>query len=378
MTMQASHFVSPGAVAARPAPGSQVSAVAWLRKNLFASALSSAMTVAVIAVLAWVLWWFAKWALVDAVWGSGDGQADAARCRAIDGLGACWPVVHAKARLILFGLYPYDQQWRPAIACLLMILLYLVSAWRRSWRPLLAAGWAVVLAAVGVLMWGGVAGLSYVSDEQWGGLPVTLFLSTFGLAFAFPFAILLALARQSTRLKGLRALAVAYVELVRGIPLITVLFMASVMFPLFLPDGVSFSKLLRVQIAIAMFAAAYLAEVIRGGLSALPKGQHEAAAAIGLGYWRRTFLVILPQALRMVIPGIVNTFISFFKATSIVVVVGIFDLMTAAKRSVADPQWQGFGTELYLFVGLIYFVFCFSMSRYSKALEHRLARHAER
>jgi general L-amino acid transport system permease protein len=369
------HFVSSATVAARTAPGSQVSAVAWLRKNLFPSALSSTMTVIVIALLAALLWWFTKWAIVDAVWSSGTGD-DAALCRANEGLGACWPVVQAKARLILFGLYPYDQQWRPAISCLLMILLYFVSAWRRCWRRQLAVGWAVILAGVGMLMWGGVAGLPYVADDEWGGLPVTLFLSTFGLAFALPFAILLALARQSIRLKGLRALAVAYIELVRGIPLITVLFMASVMFPLFLPDGVSFSKLLRVQIAIAFFAAAYLAEVIRGGLQALPKGQYEAAAAIGLGYWRRTFLVILPQALRVTIPGIVNTFISFFKATSIVVVVGIFDLMTAAKRSVSDPQWQGFGTELYLFVGLIYFVFCFSMSRYSKALEHRLARRA--
>jgi general L-amino acid transport system permease protein len=371
-------FVSMAAIAARPEPRSKVSAAAWLRSNLFDSALSSTMTVIAIAALGAALWWFAKWALIDAVWTSGIGQDGSGRCRAIEGLGACWPVIHAKARLILFGLYPYEQQWRPAAACLLMILLYLVSSWRQCWRPQLAIGWTIILATVGGLMWGGVAGLPYVPDDQWGGLPVTLFLSTFGLAFAFPLAILLALARQRTSPGGLRALAVVYIELVRSIPLITVLFMASVMFPLFLPDGVSFSKLLRVQIAIALFAAAYLAEVIRGGLQTLPKGQYEAAAAIGLGYWRRTLLVILPQALRMVIPGVVNTFISFFKASSIVVVIGIFDLMTAAKRSAADPQWQGFGAELYLFVGFIYFVFCFSMSRYSKALELRLARRVER
>jgi len=184
--------------------------------------------------------------------------------------------------------------------------------------------------------------------------------------------ILLALARRAVAFPSIKGFALAYIELARAIPLLAVLFMASVMFPLFLPQDVSVSKLLRVQIAIALFAAAYLAEVIRGGLQAIPRGQEEAADAIGLGYWKKTIFIILPQALRISIPGIVNTFISFFKATSIVVVVGIFDIMTATKRAIADPQWQGFGFELYLFVGALYFVICFSMSRYSRWLEFRL------
>lgn len=370
--MSPPHYVASTLAAALPPPASARSIAARLRTLFFGSWLSGVLTVLITLAVAAVAIDFVRWGLVDAVFASGPG-ANAA-CRAAEGRGACWPVVAVKARLILFGLYPFDQQWRPALACVIALVLYAISSVRRCWRPSLAAVWIVGGAAAAVLMSGGMAGLPFVPDDQWGGLPVTLALATLGLAFGFPIAILLALARRSQSLPGLRGFAVAYIELARGVPLVTVLFMASVMMPLFLPQGMNLSKLLRVQIAFALFAAAYLAEVVRGGLQAIPKGQYEAADAIGLGYWKKMGLIILPQALRLSIPGIVNTFISFFKATSIVIVVGIFDLMTAAKRAVADPQWQGFGTELYVFVGLIYFVCCFSMSRYSRRLEQHLHR----
>jgi general L-amino acid transport system permease protein len=254
---------------------------------------------------------------------------------------------------------------------LLFIALYVVSAMRRFWRKELVLVWAAVLAAVGVLMWGGVLGLEPVSEDAWGGLPITLILATFGLAFAFPLAVLVALGRRAKSLPAVRLLCVLYVELIRGVPLISVLFMASVMFPLFMPEGMNVNKLLRAQIAFILFTGAYLAEVVRGGLQALPKGQAEAADALGLGYWQKTTLIILPQALRLVIPPLVNTFIGSFKDTSLVLIIGLFDLLSTIKVSLNDPAWTGFGVEAYLFAALVYFAFCFAMSRYSRSLELR-------
>jgi len=217
-------------------------------------------------------------------------------------------------------------------------------------------------------MWGGIFGMPYVSQDRWGGLPVTLILATFGLAFGFPLGIVVALGRRS-KLPAIRSICVLYVELIRGVPLISLLFMASVMFPLFMPDGVNIDKLLRAQIAFILFAGAYLAEVIRGGLQAVPRGQHDAADALGLSYWKKNGLIILPQAIRHVIPPLVNTFIAFFKDTSLVLIIGIFDLLTTAKTAIIDPAWQSFSVEVYIFVALIYFAFCFAMSRYSRGLE---------
>jgi len=247
-------------------------------------------------------------------------------------------------------------------------LLYRVSAMRMFWRAELALVWIAILTIIGWLMWGGALGLSYVPQERWGGLPVTLILATFGLALGFPLGILVALGRRS-ELPAIKALCVLYVELIRGVPLVSLLFMASVMFPLFMPDGFNIDKLLRAQIAIILFAGAYLAEVVRAGLQAVPKGQSESAQALGLSYWKRTGLIILPQALRHVIPPLVNTFIAFFKDTSLVLIIGIFDLLTAAKAAIIDPAWQSFSIEVYIVVGMIYFMFCFAMSRYSRGLE---------
>ena len=338
----------------------------WLRANLFSSISSSLITLILMALLARMLASLAQWGFWDAVF-SVPGN-DTSSCRAVRGLGACWAVIPEKYRFILFGTYPFDQQWRPALATLVFIALFFLSTRAGLWGRQLIYLWAAALVLIGVLMWGGVLGLPFVVQDRWGGLPVTLILATFGLAFGFPLGILVALGRRS-RLPAIRSLCVVYVELVRGVPLISLLFMASVMFPLFMPDGVNIDKLLRAQIAIVLYAGAYLAEVIRGGLQAVPRGQDEAANALGLSYWRKQRLIILPQAIRHVIPPLVNTFIAFFKDTSLVLIIGIFDLLTTAKTAIIDPAWQSFSVEVYAFVGVIYFAFCFAMSRYSRRLE---------
>lgn len=354
------------------APGSATPAIlTWMRANLFPTWWSTLITLGMIAIAVKALWAVLNWAIINAVWSVPDNQSQA--CRALRGVGACWAVVNEKLRFILFGAYPFDQQWRPALVVILFCVLFWISSRRSAWRKELALIWIAMLGLIGLLMWGGVFGLPEVGQDRWGGLPVTLILSTFGLAFGFPLGVLVALGRRS-QLPAIRMLSTLYVELIRGVPLVSLLFMASVMFPLFLPDGLNIDKLLRAQIAIILFAGAYLAEVVRGGLQALPKGQYEGADALGLGYWQKMGLIVVPQALRLVIPPLVNTFIGFFKDTSLVLIIGIFDLLTAGKTAVVEPAWQGFSLEVFIFVGLIYFVFCFFMSRYSQNLERELQR----
>ena len=356
--------------------------LAWARTNLFNSIGSSLVTLALAYFLLKFAASFIDWAFIQSVWtvpmDPATGKLNPEACRVAKGTGACWAVIWDKYRFILFGRYPFDEQWRGAIVIVLFLGLFVVSAMRRFWRKELALIWIATLAAIGVLQWGGIFGLRYVPQDEWGGLPITLILATFGLAFAFPIAVLVALGRRSTELPAVKLLCVIYVEVIRGVPLISLLFMASLMVPLFMPAGMSPDKLLRAQVAIIVFAAVYLAEVIRGGLQALPKGQYEAADALGLSYWKKTFLIILPQALRLVIPPLVNTFIGFFKDTSLVLIIGIFDLLTSGKVAVTDPIWQAFSTEVYIVLGLIYFCFCFSMSRYSRGLEREFGQAVRR
>ncbi|NGM23211.1 amino acid ABC transporter permease [Roseomonas stagni] len=363
----------------RQPPVATTGLVAWARMNLFSSWINTAITLALgYLVVRWTIG-FIDWAFLNAIWSVPvvNGQAQTQACREIKGVGACWAVVTEKHRFILFGTYPYEEHWRPLLVCVLFVALYIVSAMRRFWNMMLIPIWVVTLTVIGILMWGGIFGLTYVPQERWGGLPITLILSTFGLAFAFPLAVLVALGRRS-KLPAIKTLCVLYVELIRGVPLISLLFMASVMFPLFLPEGMNIDKLLRAQVAITLFAGAYLAEVVRAGLQTLPRGQYEAADALGLSYWQKTGFIILPQALRLVIPPLVNTFIGFFKDTSLVLIIGIFDLLTAGKTSIVEPAWQGFGIEVYITIGLIYLVFCFAMSKYSQDLERELNRHRRR
>jgi general L-amino acid transport system permease protein len=340
------------------------------RAPMFRDRTNAIVTAVVGACLAYFAFRFASWALVHAIWTLPDG-ASASSCRAVQGKGACWAIVNERLRFILFGTYRFDEQWRPALACLLFVSLYMASAIRAWWKPWLICLWIAVPTAAIVLLRGGFLGLAEVPSDSWGGLPLTFVLSTVGFAAAIPPAVALALGRRS-QMPVIRALSVAYIELVRGVPIITFLFMAAVMFPLFVPQSFSVDKFLRAQIAIVMVIAAYLAEVVRAGLQAIPKGQYEAAASVGLPFWPATILIVLPQALRATIPSLVNTFIAAFKDTTLVAVIGLFDLLGVAKAVIVDPKWFGFGVEVYLFVGAIYFAFCYAVSQYSQRLERVL------
>ena len=345
----------------------------WLRTHLFSTPANSAVTVLLLALLAWIVPPAVQWLFIDAVW----GLQPVAACDAVRGQGACWAVVWNKFRFMMFGVYPFDEQWRPALVIAVLCALLVISALRRFWRPALVVPWVVGIALSYWLMAGG-AGLTPVRTEQWGGLPVTLILSIFGIGFAFPLGIVLALGRRSS-LPIIKSFCVIYIEVVRGVPLITVLFMASVMFALFMPEGLRIDQLLRAQVAIILFVAAYLAEAVRGGLQAVPKGQYEAAEALGLSYWKTMGLIILPQALRISIPPVVNSFISLFKDTSLVVIIAIYDFAYAVKKSVeTDFAWKKYFIEAFLFSIVIYWILCYAMSKYSQWLERELARGTRR
>jgi general L-amino acid transport system permease protein len=339
--------------------------VGWIHARLFSNWWNALLTLISLAVIVIVVPRIVQWAFVDAIWQAPDSEI----CKTANG--ACWAMIREKYRLILLGRYPFDEQWRPLLGMIVLVSMVMASCVRRFWRPWLALVWIGGSALYMFLMYGGIAGLSFVPTNLWGGLPLTLLLSVFGLFFAFPFAILLALGRRS-EMPAIKAVSVAYIELIRGVPLVSLLFMASFMLPLFLPTGVNFNAVLRAQVAIIMFTAAYLAENIRGGLQAIPKGQYEAAQAMGLSYWQSMWKIILPQALRIVIPPIVNTFISMFKDTSLVAIVALSDLLLSMKQAIADPVWRPVFVEGYVFIAAIYFVFCFSMSKYSQWLERQL------
>lgn len=346
-------------------PSAPARALQWVGRNLFGGVANTLLTLGCL----WLLWEtvppLVHWAITSAVWTG----ADPGLCRQAEG--ACWALIEQKHRFILFGLYPFAEHWRPLAATALFLVALALSCHPGFWRPWLAGLWVGVIIVCAVLMWGGVFGLSFVENARWGGLPLTLILAVVGLVAAFPLSILLALGRRS-ELPALRAVSVGFIELIRGVPLISVLFMASVMLPLFLPEGVTVDKLLRALIGLALFTAAYLAEAIRGGLQSIPRGQFEAADALGLSYWQKTRLIILPQALKIAIPPIVNQFISMFKDTSLVIIIGLFDLLMTTKAALTDPPWRPFFIEGYIAAGLIYWGFSFFMSRYSLFLERRL------
>ena len=342
-------------------------AVQWLRTNLFPTWWNAILSVLAIWLVVELALTVLGWGVIDAVWGATGPDA----CKAADG--ACWAVIHDKYRFILFGRYPYDEQWRPLIAMIIFIGVIVLSCLKIAWRPWLALVWAATLTVCGALMYGGFMGMQFVNTDLWGGLPLTLILSVVSCVLAFPLAIALALGRRS-EMPIIKAICVGFIELIRGVPLITVLFMASFMLPLFLPSGVTIDKVLRALVGITLFISAYLAEVIRGGLQALPRGQYEAADALGLSYWQKMGTIILPQALVSVIPPLVNTFIGAFKDTSLVVIISLTDLLLAAKTATADPLWRPYFVEIYVFVALVYFIFCYSMSKYSQWLERDLAK----
>ena len=358
-----------GSLSARATPPPSGGVLSWIRAELFGSWPSGVATLVLVGLCAWWLRGVLDWAVLHAV-----TKADLEACRAARGSGACWGAVFEKSRLVIFGRYPYEEQWRPLAATLTLLALLIASCMRVCWSRRLALAWPAVLALFFVLMGGGVFGLASVPTDRWGGLPLTIMLSTFSIALAFPLSVLVALGRRSA-LPAIRTLCAVYVELVRGVPLVSVLFMASFMFPLLMPPGFSIDVLVRVLAGGTLFAAAYLAEVVRGGLQAVPNGQIEAAASLGLGYWQTQRKIVLPQALAMVVPGIMNSFIATFKDTSLVTIVSLYELTVSLGLAFdSDPEWRPYKGEGSLFIAAIYFAFCFSMSRYSLWVEKRLSR----
>lgn len=353
---------------ARPMPGRSSGPLAWLRANLFSTIGNSLLSVFLLALVVWAFVASMDWALLNAVF-----NANLQACNDVRGAGACWGVISEKGRLIVMGRYPETEHWRPVIATALMLGVVVLSCMPRFWNKALPAIWIVMLAIYFVLMKGGFLGLTAVDTDQWGGFPLTVMLTVISMTLAFPLAIFVALGRRSN-MPAIRTLCTLYVELIRGVPLITVLFMASFMLPLFMPEGVKIDVLLRVVVGITLFSAAYMAEVVRGGLQALPKGQTEAAATLGLSYWQVQRMIVLPQALATVVPSIMNTFIGLFKDTSLVTIVSLYELTGALGLALnSDADWRPFKIEAYLFITFIYFAFCFAMSRYSLWIEDRTA-----
>jgi general L-amino acid transport system permease protein len=352
----------------RPPPGISIGAIAWLRENLFSSWFNAILTLLSVYLLWSVITPLLDWAIFDSVT-SGSSRDDCAGAG-----GACWTIVSVRWHQILYGFYPEAEHWRANLAFALLLValyygLYEKSIGRRYGLWFVCAYPVIVYA----LLYGGFAGLPYVESGRWGGLLLTLIAGVTGIAFSIPFGVVLALGRRS-ELPVISMLCTVFIEFIRGVPLITLLFFGTIMLPLFLPEGWNIDVYLRVAVAVCFFSSAYMAEVIRGGLQAIPKGQYEAAAAMGLGYWKMMRLIILPQALRVSIPGIVNSSIGLYKDTTLVSLVGLFDLLGMARAINADAKWMGLEIELYAVIAIIFFISCFAMSRYSLWLEDKLAK----
>ncbi|MFK5880819.1 MAG: amino acid ABC transporter permease [Sulfurospirillum sp.] len=349
-------------VKTREAPSNSKGALHWLRENLFSSPLNSAMTVLGIAMLLWIIPPFIKWSIIDANF-AGHTRADCT------GDGACWIFVKAKLSMFMYGFYPEADRWRVNLVYGLFFVL--IAAFKFLKKPSIKIFTATLYFVVAfILIRGGYFGLAEIDTNKWGGLMLTIVISAVGIVCSFPIGILFAFGRAS-KLPIIKSISVTYIEFIRGVPLITILFMSSVILPLFFPEGVTFDKLLRALIGITFFQAAYIAEIIRGGLQAIPSGQYEAADAVGLSYWQKMLLVILPQALKVAIPNLVGSFIALFQDTTLVLIIGLFDLLAMVQLTSSDTHWLGFETEGYVFVTIIFWVFCYSMSVYSKSLEKR-------
>ena len=352
-----------------PAPSNAKGIVHWMKTNLFSSPVNTVFTFLGLFLIYKIFPPAIQWLFTDATWVAETREA----CRG-EGKGACWPYIINRFDQLMYGFYPEEHRWRPNLAGIIFVLLiaslFIKSIPKKGW----IAGFTLVIYPLIAffLIRGGSFGLADVDTDKWGGLMLTLIISLAGIATALPIGVILALGRRSS-MPIIKAFSVIFIEFWRGVPLITVLFMSSVMLPLFLPEGTSFDKLARAMIGITLFQAAYVAEVVRGGLQAIPKGQYEAASAMGLTYWKSMNLVILPQALKLVIPGLVNTFIALFKDTTLVLIIGLFDILAIADKVLsADAAWQGFHTEGLVFSAFVFWIFTFSMSRYSMSLERKL------
>jgi general L-amino acid transport system permease protein len=368
-------YVRRESVVALPPPVTMVGVIGWLRTNLFSSALNTTLTVVTVLCFAWVIPPIVKFLIVDAVW-SGSGRESCLVSELNPRMGACWAFVRDRLSYVIYGSYPLTQRWRVDV---FFAFLAFSTAWL-LWldaprRDFGVFNFFIVLPVVSFVLLSGAPmfGLPSVDTTLWGGMMVTIVVAAVGIVVSLPLGVLLALGRRSN-MPAVKFFSVMFIEFVRGVPLITVLFMASVMLPLFVPPAWSPDKLVRALVGIALFASAYMAEVVRAGLQAIPRGQYEAAAALGLGYWQAKRLIVLPQALRITIPNILNSYIALFKDTTLVFIVGIFDFLRTIEISRADPKWATPGTSMtgYVFAALVYFVFCYLMSRYASQLERRL------
>jgi general L-amino acid transport system permease protein len=376
MATAATAFVRTTPVPAMPAPHRHSGAIGWLKDNLFSSPLNIALTVLCALLVAWVVPPLVKFLIIDAVW-DGASRIDCLPRPEHPEVGACWAFVIDRINFFIYGFYPIEERWRVDVFFALLAAGVVWMAWLDAPRRDLGAFYFFIVMPVAsiVLLLGVPAiGLSRVETTQWGGVLVSIVVASVGIVASLPLGILLALGRRS-RMPAVRLFSVLFIEFVRGVPLITVLFMASVMLPLFVPETWSPDKLLRALVGVALFSAAYMAEVVRAGLQAIPKGQFEAAMAVGLGYWQAMRLIVLPQALRITIPNIMNSTIALFKDTTLVFVVGIFDFLRTIEAARIDPNWATpvTSTTGYAFAAIFYLIFCYGMSRYSRAVEARLA-----
>lgn len=345
---------------ARPAPINTKGFTYWVRENLFSSVSNTILTLLSFALIFYTLPPLLDWLVFDATW-SGTKEE-------ITGNGARWIYIYEKFNQFIYGFYPEDQYWRPNLIVVLFVLSVIV--FKKVAITKLRIAIVVLFPVISFFLLHGGLGLEVIPTTKWGGLLLTIVVASVGIIASFPIGIMFALGRQS-KMPIIRTISIMYIEFIRGVPLITLLFMSSVILPLFFPEGMDFDKLLRALIGITLFQAAYIAEVIRGGLQAIPKGQYEAADSIGLTYWQSMGLIILPQALKISIPNIVGAFISLFKDTTLVLIIGLFDMLAMVTLTATDANWLGFETEGYVFVTLIYWIICFSMSKYAKSVENK-------
>ncbi len=359
---------SPGSYPDLPPPPGTFGVIGWIKHNLFSSISNSILTILCIYLIYLLIDGAINWFILDAVFDANDKPS----CRKL-GDGACWAVITRRVGQFIYGFYPEPERWRVDITFIMLFfaaapLLYPEVVFRKY--LLLFSGIYPFLAFI--LIKGGFFSLKLIDTNLFGGAMLTLIIGVTSIACSLPLGIILALGRQSN-LRLVKILSVCFIEFMRGVPLITLLFVASTMLNYFLPPGTNFNLLIRVIIMMTFFSAAYIAEVIRGGIQAIPKGQYEAADAIGLTYWQTTRFITLPQALKISIPGIVNTFIGLYKDTTLVVIIGLLDPLGIGRAALADTKWNGLSTETYLFVALIFFISCFAMSRYSLWLEKKLS-----
>jgi general L-amino acid transport system permease protein len=369
-------FVQRAPIAPMRPPLTEAGAIGWMRKNLFSSLFNVVLTLLCALLVVWIVPPMVKFLIIDAVW-DGATRIDCLPSPQRPEVGACWAFVIERLGFFTYGFYPFEERWRVDLFFALLAIGIGWMAWLNApARGLAAIYFFIVVPVVSyILLLGWPAlGLPRVETTQWGGVLVTVVVAWVGIVVSLPLGILLALGRRS-RLPAVRLFSVIFIEFVRGVPLITVLFMASVMLPLFVPETWSPDKLLRALVGVALFAAAYMAEVVRAGLQAMPKGQYEAAMAVGLSYWQMMRLIILPQALKITIPNIVNSYVALFKDTTLVFIVGIFDFLRAIEAARIDPQWATpvTSTSGYAFAAIFYFICCYAMSRYARYVEARLA-----